>query len=131
MSMQDPISDMLTRIRNAQMVSKASVEMPMSKLKMAIALVLKAEGYIANCHEALVDKKPTLHLELKYFHGKAVIEHIARASRPSLRKYSSKDDLPKVKDGLGIAIVTTSKGVMTDIQARKENLGGEIICVVS
>jgi small subunit ribosomal protein S8 len=131
MSMQDPIADMLTRIRNAQQVSKKNVLIPMSKLKMAIANVLKQEGYIEDATEESVEDKPMLNLVLKYFNDKAVIESISRVSRPSLRKYTTKDSLPKVKGGLGIAIVTTSKGVMTDMEARRLGLGGEIICVVS
>ena len=131
MSMQDPISDMLTRIRNAQAVRKAEVLMPFSKLKLAIAQVLKEEGYVLDCVRAEVEAKPALKIELKYHNGKPVIEEISRVSRPSLRKYAEKDELPKIKDGLGIAIITTSKGVMTDAAARRQGLGGEIICVVS
>ncbi len=131
MSMQDPIADMLTRIRNAQAVNKAEVFIPFSKLKSAVAEVLKTEGYIAQSERVEREGKPSLKLALKYHNGKAVIEMIARVSRSSLRKYSAKDALPKAKDGLGIAIVTTSKGVMSDAAARKLGVGGEVICVVS
>lgn len=131
MSMQDPISDMLTRIRNAQAVRKAEVLIPFSKVKLAIAQVLKEEGYVLDCTRAEVEAKPFLKVMLKYHNGKAVIDNINRVSRPSLRKYVEKDELPRVKDGLGIAIITTSKGVMTDAAARRQGLGGEVICVVS
>lgn len=131
MSMQDPIADMLTRIRNAQAVRKAEVLMPFSKVKLAIAQVLKEEGYILDCARVEVEAKPALKMTLKYHHGKAVIDDITRVSRPSFRRYAEKNELPKVKDGLGIAIVTTSKGVMTDAAARRLGLGGEIICTVS
>ena len=131
MSMQDPISDMLTRIRNAQAVRKAEVQLPFSNLKLAIAKVLKDEGYILDCVRTEVEGKASLKLALKYHNGKAVIDKIDRVSRPSLRKYVEKDELPRVKDGLGIAIITTSKGVMTDATARRQGLGGEVICVVS
>ena len=130
MSMQDPLADMLTRIRNAQMAGKTSVEMPGSKLKAAVARVLEEEGYIAG-HEAYVDDvKPRLRLELKYFDGKPVIAEIDRVSRPSLRRYSGKDDLPAVRGGLGVAIVSTSRGVMTDRAARAAGVGGEVLCTV-
>lgn len=132
MSMQDPISDMLTRIRNAQLVRKAEVLIPFSNLKLAIAEVLKEEGYIMDCSRIEAEAKPFLKVMLKYHNGnKAVIDKISRVSRPSLRKYVEKDELPRVKDGLGIAIITTSKGVMTDAAARRQGLGGEVICVVS
>ncbi len=130
MSMQDPISDMLTRIRNGQAASKVSVKMPSSKQKVAIAAVLKAEGYIADFSVA-GDTKPELEVTLKYFEGKKVIDTLKRVSRPGLRIYKGASDLPKVMAGLGIAIVSTSQGVMTDRAARKASIGGEIICYVS
>lgn len=130
MSMQDPISDMLTRIRNGQAASKVSVKMPSSKQKVAIAAVLKAEGYITDFAVA-GDTKPVLEVTLKYFEGKKVIDTLKRVSRPGLRIYKGANDLPKVMAGLGIAIVSTSQGVMTDRAARKASIGGEIICYVS
>lgn len=130
MSMQDPISDMLTRIRNGQAASKVSVKMPSSKQKVAIAAVLKAEGYITDFVVA-GDTKPVLEVTLKYFEGKKVIDTLKRVSRPGLRIYKGAADLPKVMAGLGIAIVSTSQGVMTDRAARKASIGGEIICYVS
>ena len=132
MSMQDPISDMLTRIRNAQMVSKAHVEMPASGLKSAIAAVLKDEGYITE-YSAAADEnnKRSLDIELKYYEGKPVIQKIQRVSRPGLRIYKNKDELPKINNGLGVAIISTSKGVMADRKARQLGLGGEVICYVS
>ena len=130
MSMQDPIADMLTRIRNGQMAEKQNVSMPSSTQKVAIASVLKDEGYVAAFDTALVDGKPVLTLELKYFNNKPVIEMIQRVSRPSLRIYKNANDLPKVNAGLGIAVVSTSKGVMTDRAARALGVGGEIICNV-
>ncbi|GAA0372095.1 30S ribosomal protein S8 [Bowmanella denitrificans] len=130
MSMQDPIADMFTRIRNGQLASKVSVTMPSSKLRVAIAKVLKDEGYIAD-FQASGDVKPTLEVTLKYFEGKKVIETIERVSRPGLRIYKKKDELPKVMGGLGIAIVSTSKGVMTDRAARKAGMGGEVIGYVA
>ncbi len=130
MSMQDPISDMLTRIRNGQAASKVSVKMPSSKQKVAIATVLKAEGYITDFAVA-GDTKPVLEVTLKYFEGKKVIDTLKRVSRPGLRIYKGANDLPKVMAGLGIAIVSTSQGVMTDRAARKASIGGEIICYVS
>lgn len=130
MSMQDPISDMLTRIRNGQAASKVSVKMPSSKQKVAIAAVLKAEGYVTDFVVA-GDTKPELEVTLKYFEGKKVIDTIKRVSRPGLRIYKGASDLPKVMAGLGIAIVSTSQGVMTDRAARKASIGGEIICYVS
>lgn len=130
MSMQDPIADMLTRIRNAQMAGKTSVDMPGSKLKVAVAQVLEGEGYIAS-HEARMDGvKPRLLLELKYYDGKPVIAEIDRVSKPSLRRYSSKDELPTIRNGLGVAIVSTSRGVMTDRAARAAGVGGEVLCTV-
>ncbi|GFD90651.1 30S ribosomal protein S8 [Tenacibaculum sp. KUL152] len=130
MSMQDPIADMFTRIRNGQMAQKVSVTMPSSKLRVAICEVLKAEGYIADFNAA-GDVKPVLEVTLKYFEGKQVIDTIERVSRPGLRIYKKKDELPKVMGGLGIAIVSTSKGVMTDRAARNAGMGGEIIGYVA
>lgn len=129
MSMHDPIADMLTRVRNAQRSAKASVVMPSSKLKCAIAQVLKEEGYI----EGFVvssDNKPVLEIQLKYYLGKPVIDQIKRVSRPGLRVYKSSSAIPSVMNGLGIAIVSTSKGVMTDRKARAVGIGGELICTV-
>lgn len=130
MSMQDPISDMLTRIRNGQAANKVAVKMPSSKLKVAIAELLKAEGYVAD-YAVTGEVKPELEVTLKYFEAKAVIEQIQRVSRPGLRIYKKKDELPSVMGGLGIAVVSTSKGLMTDRAARKAGLGGEIICYVA
>ena len=130
MSMQDPIADMFTRIRNGQLASKVAVAMPSSKQRVAIAEVLKAEGYITD-YAVSGDVKPTLEVTLKYFEGKRVIDTIERVSRPGLRIYKKKDELPKVMGGLGIAIVSTSKGVMTDRAARKAGMGGEIIGYVA
>lgn len=130
MSMTDPIADMLTRIRNALAAQKAQVAMPSSKQKKAIAQVLKDEGYINDFSEAEVDGKPTLIVALKYYQGKAVIDTIQRISRPGLRIYKGKDELPKVMGGLGVAIVSTSAGVMTDRAARKAGHGGEVLCYV-
>jgi len=128
--MQDPIADMLTRIRNSQSANKITVTMPSSKLKVAIAIVLKKEGFINNfCITG--ESKLTLELELKYFEGKPVVETIQRISRPGLRIYKKKDELPKVMAGLGIAIISTSQGIMTDYAARKAKVGGEIICYVA
>ena len=129
MSMQDPIADMLTRIRNAHHRSKPEVTMPSSKLKASVAQVLKEEGYIGG-YSVSADVKPALTVELKYFEGKPVIEEIVRISKPSLRQYKGSNDLPKVRSGLGIAIVSTSKGVMTDRAARAAGIGGEILCTV-
>jgi len=131
MSMQDPISDMLTRIRNAQAVRKAEVLIPFSRVKLAIAQVLKEEGYVLDCVRNENESKAFLKITLKYHQGKGVIDTISRASRPSLRQYVEKTELPRVKDGLGIAIITTSRGVMTDAKARAQGLGGEVICMVS
>jgi small subunit ribosomal protein S8 len=131
MSMQDTVADMLTRVRNAQMAKKATVSMPQSKLKQAIAGVLQSEGYIASAEVADNDGKPTLTLTLKYFEGKPVIETVKRVSRPGLRQYRGKNDLPRVKQGLGIAIVSTSQGIMTDRAARAAGVGGEVIAFVS
>src|SRR5262245_15464342 len=123
MNIQDPISDMLTRIRNAQAVAKKEVHMPSSKLKQAIAEVLKNEGYIADFETVTNGSKVTLVIFLKYYQGAPVISHLKRASRPGLRQYKGKHDLPKVQNGLGIAIMSTSKGVMTDKQARATGQG--------
>ena len=130
MSMQDPIADMFTRIRNGQMANKVAVTMPCSKLRVAIANVLKQEGYIEDFSKE-GDVKPTLEVTLKYFEGKSVIDTIERASRPGLRIYKKKDELPKVMGGMGIAIVSTSQGVMTDRAARNAGMGGEIIGYVA
>ncbi|MFP5074523.1 30S ribosomal protein S8 [Neisseria sp. WLZKY-1] len=130
MSMHDPISDMLTRIRNAQRAGKAIVQMPSSKLKKAIASVLKDEGYIENFIVS-TDDKPLLVIELKYYSGRPVIEQIKRVSRPGLRVYKASAAIPTVMNGLGIAILSTSKGVMTDRKARSEGVGGELLCIVA
>ena len=129
MSLQDPIADMLTRVRNAQKANKVSVDMPASKQKARIAAVLKDEGYIAD-FKVSDDKLNQLTIMLKYFQGKPVIEEIRRISRPGLRIFKSKDELPSINGGLGIAIISTSKGVMTDAQARAAGHGGEVICSV-
>ena len=131
MSMSDPIADMLTRIRNAQMVQKVSVTMPASKLKTAIAEVLKSEGYIDNFAIRGEADKPQLEIALKYYAGKPVIEHIERVSRPGLRVYKGRHEIPNVKNGLGVAIVTTPQGVMTDRKARQAGIGGEVLCYVA
>lgn len=131
MSMTDPIADMLTRIRNAQAVMKSSVEMPSSKVKNAIAAVLKDEGYILGYQTKDINGKLALTIELKYFEGKPVIDKIKRVSRPGLRWYKPCDELPKVLGGMGIAIVSTSAGIVTDKAARAAGHGGEIICFVS
>ncbi len=130
MSMQDPLSDMLTRIRNAQMAGKQVVEMPGSKLKAAVAAVLRDEGYVAGFAATEDAGKPRLSIELKYYEGKPVIAEIDRVSRPGLRNYAGKDALPSVRNGLGIAIVSTSQGVMTDRAARAAGVGGEVLCTV-
>ena len=129
MSMQDPLADMLTRIRNAQQAEKPVVSMPSSKLKVAVAGVLKNEGYISS-YQITSDAKPLLSIELKYFEGRPVIEDIKRVSRPGLRQYKSVDQLPKVRGGLGVSIVSTNKGVMTDRAARAAGVGGEVLCTV-
>ena len=129
MSMQDPVADMLTCIRNAHHRSKPEVSMPSSKLKASVAKVLQDEGYIGG-FSVSDDVKPTLTVELKYFEGKPVIEEITRISKPSLRQYNGSKDLPQVRSGLGIAIVTTSRGVMTVRAARAAGIGGEILCTV-
>ena len=132
MSMSDPISDMLTRIRNAQMAEKTSVIMPSSKLKVAIAEVLKDEGYVDGFNIIKGEGgKATLEIGLKYYSGRPVIEKIQRVSRPGLRIYKGSEDIPKVMNGLGIAIVSTSKGLMTDRKARANGIGGEVLCVVA
>lgn len=132
MSMNDPISDMLTRIRNAQMAEKATVSMPSSKLKVAIAEVLKEEGYVDGFKvEKGEPGKATLQIGLKYYSGRPVIEKIQRVSRPGLRIYKGNNEIPKVMNGLGIAIVSTSKGLMTDRKARANGIGGEVLCVVA
>ena len=131
MSMTDPIADMLTRIRNAQMVERAVVAMPSSKVKIAIAKVLKDEGYIDGFKVTSEESKPQLEIALKYYAGRPVIEKIERVSKPGLRIYKQKDDIPKVMNGLGIAIVSTSKGVMTDRKARGLGVGGEVLCIVA
>jgi small subunit ribosomal protein S8 len=130
MSMTDPIADMLTRIRNAQMTEKATCEMPSSKVKVAIARVLKDEGYIDGFMVA-GEEKPVLQIALKYYAGRPVIEKIERVSKPGLRIYRAKDDIPRVMNGLGIAIVSTSQGVMTDRKARATGVGGEVLCIVA
>ena len=129
MSLQDPIADMLTRVRNAQKANKVRVEMPASRQKARIAAVLKDEGYISD-YKVSEDNLKKLIIELKYYQGKPVIEEMRRISRPGLRIFKSKDDLPSINGGLGIAIISTSKGVMTDAQARAAGHGGEVICSV-
>ena len=131
MSMSDPIADMLTRIRNAQMVEKANVAVPSSKLKVAIAQVLKDEGYIDGFNIKTESGKSELQIALKYYAGRPVIERIERVSRPGLRVYKGRDAIPSVMNGLGVAIVTTPKGVMTDRKARASGVGGEVLCYVA
>ena len=131
MSMSDPISDMLTRIRNAQMVGHTEVVMPASKLKASIAQVLKDEGYIDEFSIRANEGKPEMAIGLKYYAGSPVIERIERISKPGLRVYKGRDDLPTVMNGLGIAIVSTSRGVMTDRKARASGVGGEVLCIVA
>lgn len=131
MSMTDPIADMLTRIRNGQKARKVSVTMPSSTLKTAVAGVLKDEGYITDFATEGEGAKATLTVELKYFEGTPVIERVRRVSKPGLRVYRGKEDLPKVLGGLGVAIVSTSAGVMSDRQAREKGVGGEVLCIVS
>jgi small subunit ribosomal protein S8 len=131
MSMTDPIADMLTRIRNAQQANKVDVKMPSSKVKISIAKVLEDEGYISAFNVSDVEGKSTLTVTLKYFEGKPVIAEINRVSRPGLRVYKSADELPRVVGGLGVAIVSTSKGVMADRKARALGQGGEVLCAVS
>lgn len=130
MSMQDPIADMFTRIRNGQQANKVAVSMPSSKMKVALAKLLKEEGYITD-FQVTSDVKPMLDITLKYFEGKPVIETIKRVSRPGLRIYKGKKDLPNVLGGLGVAVVSTSQGLMSDRAARKAGVGGEVICFVS
>ncbi|MFQ3200488.1 MAG: small subunit ribosomal protein S8 [Zhongshania sp.] len=130
MSMQDPLADMLTRIRNAQMAGKTAVKMPSSKLKVSVAKVLEDEGYVAGSRVEEQGGKAELTVDLKYHQGKPVIAEISRVSRPGLRAYASKDELPSVRAGLGIAIVSTSHGVMTDRAARAAGVGGEVLCTV-
>jgi small subunit ribosomal protein S8 len=131
MSMTDPIADFLTRIRNGQSSGKPEVIAPTSKVKIAIAKVLKEEGYIEDFSSTDLDGKPTLNVTLKYFQGRPVIDRLERVSRPGLRVYKGKDELPKIQGGLGVAIVSTSQGVMSDRQARAAGHGGEVICIVS
>lgn len=131
MSISDPIADMLTRIRNGQMVDKTEVTMPSSKLKVAIAKVLEDEGYIDGYTVDANDGKPVLRISLKYYAGRPVIEMIERVSRPGLRVYKNHETIPQVMNGLGIAIISTPKGVMTDRKARAAGIGGEVLCVVA
>ncbi len=131
MSMTDPIADMLTRIRNGQKARKVSVSMPSSSAKAAVAKVLKDEGYITGFETSGDGVKAELNVELKYYEGTPVIERIQRVSKPGLRVYRGKEELPKVLGGLGVAIVSTSAGVMSDRQAREQGIGGEVLCVVS
>ena len=131
MSMTDPIADMLTRIRNGQKARMVSVSMPASKVKEAVARVLQEEGYITGYETAGEGASKVLSIDLKYFEGVPVIERIQRASRPGLRVYRGKEDLPRVLGGLGVAIVSTSAGVMSDRQAREQGIGGEVLCIVS
>ena len=130
MTMQDPLADMLTRIRNAQMASKAAVTMPSSKLKVGVASVLKEEGYIDDYGVSVEESKVSLSVSLRYHNGSAVIEDIRRVSRPGLRQYKGKDEIPSVRGGLGIHILNTNKGVVSDRVARKHGVGGELICSV-
>ena len=130
MSMSDPIADMLTRIRNAQLTDKATVAVPASNVKKAIAQVLKDEGYIEDFAVRDNEGKPFIEIGLKYYAGKPVIEKIERVSRPGLRIYKGRDDIPRVMNGLGVAIVSTSRGVMTDRRARESGVGGEVLCIV-
>lgn len=131
MSMTDPIADFLTRIRNGQSSGKTEVSVPASRLKLAIASVLKEEGYIEDFATSSLDSKTTLTLQLRYHQGRPVIDRIERVSRPGLRVYRRKDELPSVLGGMGVAIVSTSKGVMTDRAARAAGHGGEVLCIVS
>jgi small subunit ribosomal protein S8 len=130
MSMSDPIADLLTRVRNAQMAKLPTVSMPSSKMKVAISKVLQDEGYIAGYQVDENGGKPVLNIDLKYFQGKPVIEEIRRASRPGLRSYKGKENLPRVRAGLGISIMSTNKGLMTETQARAAGIGGEVLCTV-
>ena len=131
MSMSDPISDMLTRIRNAQLANKSTVAMPSSKVKVAIVKVLKDEGFVEDFVVRENEGKPTLEIGLKYYAGRHVIERIDRVSTPGLRIYRGANDIPRVMNGLGVAIVSTPKGVMTDRKARASNVGGEVLCIVA
>lgn len=131
MSMTDPIADMLVRIKNAAAVGKPQVSMPASKMKAALADVLKAEGYIADARVTDAEGKAELQIVLKYYEGRPVIERLERVSRSGLRQYRGKNDLPKILGGLGTAIISTSKGIMTDAQARAAGVGGEVICLVA
>lgn len=131
MSMSDPIADMLTRIRNGQAAKKTTVELPSSKLKLSIANLLKNEGFLQEVSINSESNKPTLVLELRYYQGRPVIDLIKRVSRPGLRVYKGKDELPKVRGGLGVAIISTSKGVMSDRAARETGQGGEVIAYVA
>lgn len=131
MSMSDTIGDMLTRIRNAQAARKADVSFAASKEKLALAALLREEGYIGEVSTASVDGKPTMRLALKYFQGKPVISHLKRVSKPGLRIYKGADSLPKIRGGLGVAVVSTSKGLMTDRVARREGVGGEVVCTIA
>jgi len=131
MSMTDPIADMLSRIRNAQMVGQVEVSMPSSKVKVAIAQVLKDEGYIEDYAEREESAKKQLRIALRYYAGKPVIERLERISKPGLRVYRGRDELPRVMNGLGVAIVSTSRGVMTDRKARATGVGGEVLCIVA
>jgi len=129
--MSDPIADMLTRIRNGQSAEKSEVLIPASKMKKAIADVMKSEGYISDVSEAELDGKPALRIALRYFEGKGVIDNIKRVSRPGLRIYKGSEEIPSVREGLGVAVVSTSKGVMTDRAARSAGIGGEVICFIA
>jgi small subunit ribosomal protein S8 len=129
--MSDPISDMLTRIRNAQAVQKSKVEIPASKVKTGIARVLKDEGFINDFRDTEVEGKPVLEITLRYMNGRGVIESMKRVSSPGLRQYRGKDKLPKIQNGLGISVISTSKGIMTDAAARAAGEGGEVLCIVT
>jgi small subunit ribosomal protein S8 len=131
MSMSDPISDMLTRIRNAQAVQKSKVAIPASKVKTGIARVLKDEGFINDFRDLEVEGKPVLEITLRYMNGKGVIESMKRVSSPGLRQYRGKNGLPKIQNGLGVAVISTSKGIMTDAAARAAGEGGEVLCIVT
>ena len=128
MSMQDPLADMLTRIRNAQMAGKTNVQFPASKVKAAVCEVLKSEGYIGEFGAVEVDGKPAIRVELKYFDGKPVIAEIGRVSRPGLRNYVGSAEIPRVRGGLGVAVISTPEGIMSGYEARRKNLGGEVVC---
>ena len=131
MSMTDPIADMFTRIRNAQAMGKQTVSMPASKVKQALADLLKSEGYVLDSRRTESEGKASLEIKLKYFEGKPAIERIERVSRPGLRVYKGRNDIPRVMNGLGVAIVSTSRGVMTDRKARADGVGGEVLCIVA